>query len=137
MDVAKQKKPLHLHCPNCGHDISINGVKVKRNYDEARERVVIIEAKIANERKKNGKSAYYRKLIKDLEEAKVKVIKAKNDWSSICNHGEHELFILFKKKMCARYGRDKIIKIIEECEDEMFYHDNEFMKQNHNNFSGA
>lgn len=137
MDITKSNKPLHLRCPKCGNDISINGNKQKQKYDKAKEQASIIKAKMMNEKKNHGKSRYYKQLVKEYEDAQVTLLREKAKWSALADEGERQILIMFKRRMYKEIGQDKVVKILEELEEELFYHDNEFMKQDHNNFSGA
>lgn len=137
MDISKSNKPMHFKCPKCGNDISINGHRVKADYDNAKRQLHILNAKIEKEKKMHGKSKYLKHLKQKQREQIVEVQEKKQAWSSLSNLSESHVFIIFKKKLKEKYGHDEINKMLEEAEDELFYRTSDMMKQKYTNFEGA
>lgn len=137
MDVSKYRKPIHFTCPKCRSDFEFAGGKLVKEKNELAQRLSVIEAKMQNRRNECGKDAYYYKLLKEKKDILPRYTAVKQAVQLASEQSEIHLFIMFKKRLCEKYGKEEIIKLLQEFEDDLSYTTEELMRQKYNNFSGC
>lgn len=143
MDVRGRKRVV-VTCPHCHKDYGFNGDAIYRNKAYWSEQVSILKAKITaykaewdGNKDSLNKDSYYKNLKRRMNEATANLIKAKTELANASMISEQNLMILFKKKLCMKYGQEEIMKLLKESEEEMVYNDYDLAKQRYNRFSGV
>lgn len=137
MDISKYKKPIHITCPKCHYEYELNGGQIIAEKNRLLDDFMTLKAIAQHHRNTYGKNKKYKELLKDLKTAEVKYIRAKQMVQFAAEQSEIHLFILFKKMCIEKLGKDEVIKMLEECENELSYRTDELAKQRFNNFKSA
>lgn len=139
MDI-RSKPRINICCPKCHHEYFFNGDKLNQQKNELKEEMSVITARInayKSEHFSVKQDPYYKSLLRRKAEINVQYSKAKNDVANACNIAELELFIIFKKRLMEIYGKDEIVKILKECEEDMLGNSNETRIQRYSNFQNV
>jgi hypothetical protein len=136
MDLSKYNKPIHFTCPKCRADFEFNGGDLVRQKNQISEEMQVLTAKMQACKEEQGKNEYYHRLVRRYEEKKSQLMALKHAIQLASEQSEVQLFILFKKECMRRYGKEEIIKILKECENEMCFRTYDMAIQDHNTFDG-
>lgn len=136
MDLRKFNKPIHFTCPKCRTDFEFNGGKLAQQKADMAYQITVIKAKMQAHRNEYGKDKYYYSLARKEKELTAEYTKIKKLVQLASEQSEAQLFILFKKECMARFGKEEVIKILKECEQEMSYRTYDMAIQDHNTFDG-
>lgn len=135
------KKRIVITCPKCHHEYSFNGDALFQRKRALAEQIKIIEAKKIAFKEEHPdcykKNPYYLKLQRSLEETRAQLSEVKTDYANASHISELNLHIAFKKKCMQEFGREKIIRMLEECEEEMQFNDYDLAKQTYTNFNNV
>lgn len=138
------KKRINIMCPKCRYEYSFNGDSLFQNKRKLNEELAVIKAKISAYRAEHNcnknflqNDGYYKTLIRRKNELEAQYSVAKTEVANASNIAELDLFIAFKKKLFERYGKEEMMQIIRECEDEMQYRDYDMAIQTHTNFENV
>ena len=138
------KNRINIMCPKCHYEYSFNGNALFQKKRKLSEELSVIKAKISAYRAEHDCSkealkydSYYKNLIRRKNELEAQYSVAKTEVANASNIAEIDLFIAFKKKLFEKYGKEEMMKIIEECEEEMQYRDYDMAVQNHTNFENV
>lgn len=136
MDIRKVNKPIHFTCPKCRTDFEFNGGKLAQKKADMAYQIQVLKARMQTHRNRYGKDGYYHKLVKEEKELEAEYSKIKRLVQLACEQSENQLFILFKKECMARFGKEEVIKVLKDCEDQMSYRTYDMAIQDHNTFDG-
>lgn len=138
------KKRIHITCPKCHHDYQFDGDALFQEKRRLAEELTVINAKISAYRDEHDCSknalkydSYYKRLVRRKNEIQAQYSVAKTDVANASHIAELDIFIAFKKKLFDIYGKETIMAILDECEEEMNYRDYDLAKQNHTNFNNV
>lgn len=138
MDL-KQKKPVHLKCPKCGHDFSCNTNRIEEDYNNLKIKATSIKARLTAMKSKNmsTNSPEYKRL-KALEADTVAQITAiKKARTAMNREMEVQKYMIFKNLVKGILGEEKTIALLKEAEEEMVFREYEMAIQKSTNFDGA
>lgn len=135
------KKRIVITCPKCHHEYIFNGDELWQRKRYLAEQVKIIEAKKMAFKEENPKgykkNPYFRKLQRNLEEVRAQLSEVKTDYANASHISELNMYVAFKKRMMQEYGKETIIRILKEIEEEMQFRDYDLAKQTYTNFDNA
>jgi len=137
MDVGRFKKPIHFTCPKCHADFEFAGGEIVKRKNEVAHDVALLLSAIQKEKAEHGKTTRLKRLNVKLSEKQAELQRMKTAVQIASEQSELHLFILFKKECMKRFGEEVIVKMLEECEQELSYRVYDMAIQNHNNFDGA
>ena len=136
------KKRIVITCPHCHKDYAFNGDYLYQRKRKLAEETSVIIAQLTAYREEHSlskkelqKDAYYKKLKRRLNEKQAESTLVKTEISNASNISELNLYWAVKKKLFQIYGKEPIMKIIEECEEEMQYNDYDMEIQRYTNFN--
>lgn len=136
------KKRINITCPKCHHDYAINGDALYQRKRQLIEEMEIIKAQMSAYKDEHNYSksmlnsdGYYKKLRRRLKEKQAEYATVKTDIANADTITEINLFGAFKKKLFEVYGKEEIVKLLEECEEDMQYRDYDLAIQHHTNFN--
>lgn len=138
MDL-KQKKPIHLRCPKCGHDFACNTNRIEEDYHIAKNKAANLKAKLAELNDKNiSKNAPEYKRLKRLhEDAIAQIVAIKKVRQALNREMEIQKYNIFKKLVKGIIGEQKTIELLKEAEDEMAFREYDMAIQKNNRFNGV
>lgn len=141
---SREYKRVSITCPKCKTMYSIDEQGLRTRKRELQELLGILRAKMAAFRNEHpsknaqNKHPYYKKLKRQYAETEVQLKQVKNDISNLSDISKRELFEAFKIALYNKYGKDEIIKILLECEDDLRMNSvYDTAKQTHTNFEGV
>ena len=139
MDLKKQTKPIHLRCPNCGHDFSYNSRHIENEYDRVKEQIKFMKVRLSEMNEERvPKNAPERKRIQaKLDNAALELQQIKRSRKAVSESIQANLEKNFRLKVKALIGDEKYIQLRKECEDDLTYNIYDMAFQNHNNFNNV
>lgn len=137
MDL-KQSKPVHLRCPKCGNDFSVNSNRVEEDFQIARCKVAALKAEMERAKQKHGKkSADYKRLYERYTDAVAQLVAIKKVRAALNKNMELQKYGIFVALVKSKIGSDETIKLLKEAEDMMVYNDYDNAVQRSNRFGGV
>lgn len=137
----KQAKPIHLRCPKCGYDFSYNTNHVEEEIDRIKNEITSISRQIAQYKAENPKNSqakeWYKKAKKAVAIKQVQLSEYKKARKATDVEIKLQTFIIFKKLVAEKIGKEEMLKLIQEAEDEMIYYDYDMATQKFTRFDGA
>lgn len=139
----KQGKPIHLRCPKCGYDFSYNTNHIEAEIDRLKCEITDIKAQLEifnakhpnpTERKKNA----WRKNAQAAISAKsAQLQKLKKARKATVVEIKLQTFEIFKQLVSDEMGKDRMIQLVQEAENQMVYWDYDNAKQRFTRFEGV
>ena len=137
----KQTKPIHLRCPKCGYDFSYNTNHIEEEMDRLKNEVTSISRQIAQYKAENTKNftknEWYKKAKKAVAIKQAQLSEYKKARKATNVEIQLQTFQIFKNLVSERIGREEMLKLIKEAEDEMIYYDYDMATQKFTRFDGA
>lgn len=139
MDTRKIYKPVHLRCEKCGYDITYNAGQVTREIEVLGNEILSINKQLASFKAQHTKkecqeSQWYKNAIKALNIKKGQMAELKQ----VRKHGDMEVKLQslqeFVNRCKEEFGRERVIELLQECENDMVYHDYETAIQRYTDF---
>lgn len=136
MDIKKYNKPIHFTCPKCGADFEFNGGQIVKEREALKQEILVTNARMQAHKEEYGKDGYYKKLVRRHGELVARKHEIDIAYRQACEQGEQQLFIIFKKLVMKRLGKEETVKLLKEAEDDLSYNTYDSAIQNHNRFNG-
>ena len=138
MDL-KQRKPVHLKCPNCGHDFAVNTNRIEEDYVLLKSKVTRLKAELEllNERNVSQKSPERKRLRALIADTNAQIVAIKKVRKALSEETEIQKYIIFYKKVKSIIGEEKTVKLMKEAEEELIFREYDLAIQKGNNFTGA
>ena len=137
----KQAKPIHLRCPKCGYDFSYNTNHIEEEMDRLKNEVTSISRQIAQYKAENpkifSKNEWYKKAKKAVAIKQAQLSEYKKARKATNVEIQLQTFQIFKNLVSERIGREEMLKLIKEAEDEMIYYDYDMATQKFTRFDGV
>ena len=136
----KQKKPIHVRCPKCGHDISYNSNHIEREIERLKKEITDLMGKMQlckSEYKDYKNDNKYLNLKFALQRRQEKLNELKRTRKATAAEIELQKNIIFRKLIEREMGKEKVKKILQEAEDEMVYYEYDMATQKFTRFEGA
>ena len=137
----KQAKPIHLRCPKCGYDFSYNTNHVEEEIDRIKNEITSISRQIAQYKTENSKDfqekEWYKKAKKAVAIKQAQLSEYKKARKATDVEIKLQTFQIFKKLVAEKIGKEEMLKLIKEAEDEMIYYDYDMATQKFTRFDGA
>ena len=137
----KQTKPIHLRCPKCGYDFSYNTNHIEEEMNRLNNEVTSLSRQIAQykaEKPKNfAKNEWYKKAKKAVAIKQAQLSEYKKARKATNVEIQLQTFQIFKNLVSERIGREEMLKLIKEAEDEMIYYDYDMATQKFTRFDGV
>ena len=138
MDL-KQRKPVHLKCPKCGHDFAVNTNRIEEDYMLLKSKATKIksELELLNERNVSQKSPERKRLKALLADTNAQIVAIKKVRQALSRETEIQKHSIFYKKVKGIIGEEKTVKLMKEAEEELIFREYDLAIQKGNNFTGA
>lgn len=136
----KQAKPIHLRCPKCGYDFSYNTNHIEEEMDRLKNEITSISRQIAQYKAENPDfqaKEWYKKAKKAVAVKQAQLSEYKKARKATNVEIKLQTFQIFKKLVAERIGKEEMLKLIKEAEDEMIYYDYDMATQKFTRFDGA
>lgn len=118
----KKIKRITRTCPYCKKEIAFNGMKMQEEIDNVKEQLAGLQKRKKEYLADTGRrktDEYYRRM-KVQEQKLQNMLQTMNEnMRNLRAISEAEKFEALKQKLYAKYGREEIIALLEECEEEM------------------
>ena len=138
MDL-KKSKPVHLNCPKCGYDFSVNTNRIEEDYANARIKTASLEKEIT--RMKNSgisrKSPAFKRVLVQHKDAQAQCAAIKKARKALSDESELQKFQIFKGLVKGVIGDEKTIELLQKAEDELVFNDYDTAIQKFNRFGGV
>ena len=137
----KQAKPIHLRCPKCGYDFSYNTNHIEEEVDKLKNEITSISRQIAQYKAENSSDynskEWYKKAKKAVSIRQAQLSEVKKARKAAAVEIQLQTFQIFKNLVAERIGKEEMLKLIKEAEDEMIYYDYDMATQKFTRFDGA
>lgn len=136
----KQKKPIHLRCPKCGHDFSYNTNHIEREIERLKYEVTLIVNQITKYKKEHPNSyrdAWYKKSQATLKTKNLQLQELKKARKATVVEIKLQKHNIFKQLVEQELGKEKTLKLLNEAEEQMVYYDWDMATQTFTRFEGV
>lgn len=136
----KQTKPIHLRCPKCGHDFAYNSNHIEKEIDRLKCEISSIMSRIENykrEHKNWVKDTDYRNLQFALKRRQAQLVEIKKARKATKIQIELQVNSIFRQLVRDRLGKEEVVKLLKEAEEQMVYYDWDMAKQTFTRFEKA
>ncbi len=131
---------MHLKCPDCGHDFSVNSSKIIQDKDAVAKEIGYLNKKISELRAKNvsRNSPEYKRLVERLNDAHMRATSIKTAYKNIADNSEIEKYRIFMGYIKREIGQERAIELLKQAEDDLLYYGSyDMAKQNFTNFNNV
>lgn len=139
MDL-RQVKPIHLRCPECGHDFSYNTNHVEEEIDRLRCEITAIKSQMAQYKAEHPqwKRDVRYKRMQAAQEAKIAQLqKYKKARKATAVEINLQTGIIFRKLVEQKLGKEETLRLQKEAEEQMVYYEYDTARQNFTRFENA
>lgn len=137
----KKEKPIHLRCPKCGYDFAYNTNHIEEEIDKLKNEITSISCQIAQFKAENPKNfaenEWYKKAKKAVAIRRAQLSEYKKARKATNIEIKLQTFEIFKKLVAERIGKEEMLKLVKEAEDEMLYYDYDMATQTFTRFEGV
>lgn len=137
----KQEKPIHLRCPKCGYDFAYNTNHVEGEIDKLKKEITSIESQIAQYKVENPEEyqseEWYKRAKKAVALKQVQISKLKKARKATATEIKLQTFSIFRALVAERIGKEEMLKLLKQAEDEMIYYDYDMATQTFTRFEGV
>ena len=135
----RQSKPIHMKCPKCGHDFSINGNKVIQDLQFQKNRMTQINKAFIELKNNNiGKNApKYKRLVQQKHDCQQQITALKSVHRNLTENAELEKYKVFYGLVKQVLGEKKTVDLVKEAAESLVYRDYDMAIQKYNNFEKA
>lgn len=139
----KQVKPIHLRCPKCGYDFSYNSNHIEAEIEKLKCEITLIKKQITQYKIDNpdpnvrNRDIWYRKAQAAIAAKEAQMREYKKSRKATYTEIEIQKAYIFKKLVAEKIGKDEMIKLSEEAENQMVYYVWDMSKQRFTNFNGV
>ena len=137
----KQEKPIHLRCPKCGYDFAYNTNHIEEEIDKLKNEITSITNQITQYKTENPEEyqaqEWYKRAKKALSLKQAKISKLKKARKATATEIKLQTFSIFRALVAERIGKEEMLKLLKQAEDEMIYYDYDMATQTFTRFEGV
>lgn len=133
-----ENKNIHVRCPRCREDITINGNELIRHIQEAKHNLNVINVKLRECEERNEKGTpKYKRLKTNRAKEILKLNHAYDVAKNTIEVCELEKYRIFRGYVEREIGKERTRKLLGYAEEDMTFTVYELYKQRSTNFDGV
>lgn len=137
----KQEKPIHLRCPKCGYDFAYNTNHIEEEIDKLKNEITSITTQIVQCKAENPEGyqseEWYKRAKKAVALKQAQISKLKKARKATAAEIKLQTFSIFRALVAERIGKEEMLKLLKQAEDEMIYYDYDMATQTFTRFEGV
>lgn len=137
----KQEKPIHLRCPKCGYDFAYNTNHIEEEIDKLKNEITSITNQISQYKAENPEEyqakEWYKRAKKAVALKQAQISKLKKARKATATEIKLQTFSIFRALVAERIGKEEMLKLLKQAEDEMIYYDYDMATQTFTRFEGV
>lgn len=117
----KSVKKITRTCPHCKKEIAFSGTKIQGEIDDVKAQMASLQMRKKDYLAKTGRKTdgYYKGMKAQEQRLQNRLQQLNENMRNLRAIMETEKFEALKQKLYQKYGREEIIALLEECEEEM------------------